>query len=274
MFIYDAIPLVDSSGGKSMNDCIDVGNTTIAMGFYLNDKFHSKMVHNTIVNRTEDEYVVLLNDTFSSLKINKGEIDRIIYSSVVPSINQPFKAAIRRVLNKEVLSVGPGIKTGLLLKVDNPSEVGSDLIADLVGAKEKYGYPTLVIDLGTASKILLIDRNGAFTSCLILPGLSLSAASLTSKAALLPEVSLETPKSVLAKNTVEAMNAGIVYGHADMILGLVNRYEKEIGYSCQRILTGGSAVYLKDIMGPSFKYDPIVTLDGLNIILRKNEVKL
>ncbi len=265
---------MDCSGGEKMNVCIDVGNTTIAMGFYENNEFLCKMVHNTIVNRTEDEYVVLLNETLSSLKIDKGLIERIIYSSVVPSINQPFKAAIKRVLDINVLNVGPGIKTGLLLKVDNPNEVGSDLIADLVGAKEKYGYPTLVIDLGTASKVLLLDRNGAFTSCLILPGLSLSAASLISKAALLPEVSLETPKSVLAKNTMEAMNAGIVYGHADMILGLINRYEREIGYQCKHILTGGSAVYLRDIMGDSFIYDPTITLDGLNLILQRNEVKL
>ena len=257
-----------------MNVCIDVGNTTIAMGFYQNDKFLCKMVHNTILNRTEDEYVVLINGTLSSLKIDKSEIDRIVYSSVVPSINQPFKAALKRVVDVNVLSIGPGIKTGLSLRVDNPNEIGSDLIADLVGAKEKYGYPTLVIDLGTASKVLLLDKSGAFVSCLILPGLSLSAASLTSKAALLPEVSLDTPKTILAKNTVEAMNAGIVFGHADMITGLVARYEKEIGYTCKHILTGGSAVYLKDIMDQSYIYDPTITLDGLNLIVKKNEVKL
>ena len=257
-----------------MNVCIDVGNTTIAMGFYQNDKFQCKMVHNTIVNRTEDEYVVLLNNTLSSLKIEAKSIERIVYSSVVPSINQPFKAALERVLHVDILSIGPGIKTGLALKVDNPSEIGSDLIADLVVAKEKYGYPTLVVDLGTASKILLLDKNGAFTSCLILPGLSLSAASLTSKAALLPEVSLDTPKTILAKNTVEAMNAGIVFGHADMITGLIARYEKEIGYTCKHVLTGGSAVYLKGIMDRSYIYDPTITLDGLNLILKKNEVKL
>ena len=257
-----------------MNVCIDVGNTTIAMGFYENDKFLCKMVHNTILNRTEDEYVVLINGTLSSLKIDKSEIDRIVYSSVVPSINQPFKAALKRVVDVNVLSIGPGIKTGLSLRVDNPNEIGSDLIADLVGAKEKYGYPTLVIDLGTASKVLLLDKSGAFVSCLILPGLSLSAASLTSKAALLPEVSLDTPKTILAKNTVEAMNAGIVFGHADMITGLVARYEKEIGYTCKHILTGGSAVYLKDIMDQSYIYDPTITLDGLNLIVKKNEVKL
>ena len=244
------------------------------MGFYLKDKIHQKLVHNTEITRTEDEYVVLLQNTLRTLNIKVEEVERIIYSSVVPILNRPFKDAIRRVFNKDVLVVGPGIKTGLSLKVDNPNEIGSDLIADLVGAKEKYSYPTLVVDLGTASKLLLLDKTGTFVSCLIMPGLSLSAASLSNKAALLPEVSLDAPKTVLAKNTVEAMNAGIVLGHAEMINGLINRYEKEIGYTCKHILTGGSAVYLQDVVDKSFIYDPNLTTDGLNIILMKNEVKL
>lgn len=257
-----------------MNVCIDVGNTTIAIGLYLDNKLYRKSVTNTDANRTEDEYVLIIQNRLQSLKVEPKDIKKIIYSSVVPSINQPLKAALKRVLNIDILTVGPGIKTGLALKVDNPNEIGADLIADLVGAKEKFGYPTLVVDLGTASKLLLLDKNGAFTSCVIMPGLSLSAASLTNKAALLPEVSLDAPKTILAKNTVEAMNAGIVLGHAEMINGLINRYEKEIGYKCKHILTGGSAVYLKDIVGESFIYDPTLNLDGLNLIIQKNEVKL
>lgn len=257
-----------------MNVCVDVGNTTIGIAFYKNEKLYKKLVQNTDSNRTEDEYIVIIETAIKSLEINVEEVERIIYSSVVPSINRHFKDALIKVLKKEIVVVGPGIKTGLVLKVDNPNEIGSDLIADLVGAKEKYGYPTLIVDLGTASKILLLDKAGAFISCLIMPGLSLSANSLTNKAALLPEVSLEAPKSILAKNTIEAMNGGIVLGHAEMIDGLLNRYEKEIGYKCKHILTGGSAIYLKDIMDDSFIYDESLTLDGLNILLKKNEVKL
>ncbi len=257
-----------------MNVCIDVGNTTIAIGFYQKDKLYRKMVHNTDAQRTEDEYVVLLERTFSSLGINKEEIDNVIYSSVVPSLNRPFKTALTRVQNGQLFIIGPGIKTGLALKIDNPNEVGNDLIADLVGAKEKYGYPTLIADLGTASKILLLDKNGAFASCVIMPGLSLSANSLMNKAALLPEVSLEAPKSIMAKNTIEAMNAGIVFGHIDMINGLIDRYEEALGYQCKHILTGGGAVYLKDIIGDSFIYDEDLNLDGLNQLIKRNEVKL
>ena len=257
-----------------MNVCIDVGNTTIAIGFYQNDKLYRKLAHNTDANRTEDEYVLLLERTFSSLGINKEEIDTVIYSSVVPVINQPFKAALKRVQNGTILTIGPGIKTGLSLKIDNPNEVGNDLIADLVGAKEKYGYPTIIADLGTASKILVLDKSGAFVSCVIMPGLSLSANSLVNKAALLPEVSLEAPKSIMAKNTIEAMNAGIVFGHVDMINGLIKRYESYLGYQCKHILTGGGAVYLKDIIGESFIYDEQLNLDGLSALIKRNEVKL
>lgn len=256
-----------------MNVCIDVGNTTTAIGFYKDDKLFKKTSHNTVSSRTEDEYVALLKSTFTSLEINPQEIKGLIYSSVVPSINQPLKAALAHFVNADFLQIGPGIKTGLIIRTDNPNEIGNDLIADLVGTKEKYGYPSLIIDLGTASKILLLDKTGAFTSCVIMPGLSLSAKSLTSKAALLPDISLDAPKTVLAKNTVDAMNAGIVYGHTDMILGLVKRYEKEIGYECKHILTGGSAIYLKEIIDDSFIYDPNLNLDGMNALLRRNEVK-
>ena len=255
-----------------MNVCIDVGNTTIAMGFYVDGKISSRYIHNTDINRTEDQYLALLKDTLSSLNIDEFNIKDIIFSSVVPSINQPFKAALKKVfVGVNILTIGPGIKTGLALKVDNPNEIGNDLIADLVGAKEKYGYPTLIADLGTASKVLLLDKNGAFVSCVIVPGLSLSANSLMNKAALLPDISLEAPNNILAKNTVEAMRAGIVFGHADMINGLINRYEKEIGYPCKHILTGGSAIYLRDTLDESFIYDVNLTLDGLNLLLEKNK---
>lgn len=256
-----------------MNVCIDVGNTTISIGFYKDNKLYQRLTQNTDVNRTEDEYLILLKNTFSALKINYGEIDRAIYSSVVPSINPLFLGALKKLINVDALIISHGIKTGIPLRVDNPNEIGNDLIADLVAAKEKYGYPVLIVDLGTASKILLIDKNGAFSSCVIIPGLSLSAASLTNKAALLPDVALTTPKTVLAKNTIDAMQAGIVFGHTDMINGLVNRFEKELGYECEHILTGGSAFYLKELLEKSFIYDANLTLDGLNVLLKKNEVK-
>lgn len=253
-----------------MNVCIDVGNSTIGIGVFEDNNLIDRMVVNTDPHFTEDEFYQLFKKPFAFIE-GKKAVDNIIFSSVVPQINLPLLNALKKITNVVPLLIGPGTKTGLLIKVDNPLEIGNDLIADLVSAKEKYGYPTLIADLGTASKILLIDKNGAFSSCLIMPGLTLSAQSLSNKAALLPEVSLIAPNTVLAKNTLTAMNAGIVYGHADMILGLINRYEKELGYKCKHILTGGGAVYVKDILEDDFMYDQNLNLDGLNIIVNKNK---
>jgi len=253
-----------------MNICIDVGNSTIGIGVFENNNLIDRMVVNTDPHFTEDEFYQLFKKPFAFIK-DKKNVDNIIFSSVVPQVNLPLLNALKKLTSVEPLLIGPGTKTGLLIKVDNPLEIGNDLIADLVSAKEKYGYPSLIADLGTASKILLIDKNGAFSSCLIMPGLTLSAQSLSNKAALLPEVSLIAPNTVLAKNTLTAMNAGIVYGHADMILGLINRYEKELGYKCKHILTGGGAVYVKDILKDDFIYDQNLNLDGLNIIINKNQ---
>jgi type III pantothenate kinase len=254
-----------------MNICIDVGNSTIGIGAFKENKLVERMVVNTDPNFTEEQFYQLFKRPFSFVKEGKASIDSIIFSSVVPQVNLPIINALKKLTNIDPILIGPGTKTGLAIKVDNPLEIGNDLIADLVSAKEKYGYPTLIADLGTASKILLLDKTGTFTSCLIMPGLTLSAQSLSNKAALLPEVSLIAPNTVLAKNTLSAMNAGIVYGHADMILGLINRIEKELGYSCKHILTGGGSIYIKDILKDDFIYDQNLNLDGLNIIVNKNK---
>ena len=253
-----------------MNICIDVGNSTIGIGAFKDNKLVERMVVTTDPRFTEDQFYQLFKKPFSIINSGEERIENIIYSSVVPQINVSLLSAFKKLTDIEPLLIGPGTKTGLSIKVDNPLEIGNDLIADLVSTKEKYGYPCLIADLGTASKILLLDKTGAFVSCLIMPGLTLSAESLSNKAALLPEVSLIAPDSVMAKNTLGAMNAGIVYGHADMILGLIKRYESELGYPCMHILTGGGAVYIKEILKNDFVYDQNLNLDGLNIIINKN----
>ena len=254
-----------------MNICVDVGNSTIGIGIYKNNALIERMIFNTDIRLTEDELYHLFKKQFNELNLPKEKVDNIIYSSVVPPINLSIINTLKNIFKINPLLINVNTKTDLGLKVDNPiEEIGNDLIADLVSAKDKYGYPCLIADLGTASKILLLDKDGDFASCLIVPGLTLSANSLSSKAALLPEVSLIAPKSIVAKNTLAAMNAGIVYGHADMITGLINRYEKELGYPCKHILTGGGAVYVKEILGEDFIYDKNLNLDGLNIIINKN----
>ena len=254
-----------------MNLCIDVGNTTIGIGFFKEEKLFKRLILTVDIKKTKDEYVSLIKQAINENEIDVNEINNIIFSSVVPSINGPFISALKEVINQEVILIAPGIKTGLMIRVDNPNEVGNDLIAVMVGAKERHSYPSIVVDLGTASKVLVIDKNGAFVSCLILPGISLSLDSLINKAALLPEISLQNPKDVMAKNTVDAINAGVIYGHADMIKGLINRYEKELGYKTKHILCGGGSIYVKDILKDDFIYDRDLCLEGLNLIIKKNE---
>lgn len=256
-----------------MNLCIDVGNTTIGVGFFKEEQLYKRLSYTVDTKKTSDEYISVIERTLKDLSLDAKQIDRIIFSSVVPSVNDELISAVKAIFNKEPLLIAPGVKTGLPVHVDNPSEVGNDLIAVMVGAKEKYGYPCLITDLGTATKVLLIDKSGAFVSCVIMPGMALSVSALTNRAALLHEISIKAPKSVMAKNTVDAINAGVTYGHADMIDGIIARYENELGYKCKHILTGGSAIYLKDILKNEFVYDEILCLEGLNRILIRNEDK-
>lgn len=256
-----------------MNLCIDVGNTTIGVGFFKEEQLFKRLSFTVDTKKTSDEYISVIERTLKDLSLDAKQIDRIIFSSVVPSVNDELISAVKAIFNKEPLLIAPGVKTGLPVHVDNPSEVGNDLIAVMVGAKEKYGYPCLITDLGTATKVLLIDKSGAFVSCMIMPGMALSVSALTNRAALLHEISIKTPKSVMAKNTVDAINAGVTYGHADMIDGINTRYENELGYKCKHILTGGSAIYLKDILKNEFVYDETLCLEGLNRILIRNEDK-
>lgn len=254
-----------------MNLCIDVGNTTIGVGFFKEEKLFKRLTFTVDIKKTKDEYISVFNRAIQDNNIKPEEVTSVIFSSVVPSLNESLIGALKSIFGVEPLLIAPGIKTGLCVRVDNPNEVGNDLIGVMVGTKEKYSYPCLIADLGTASKILLLDKNGAFVSCLIMPGLSLGVNSLTSRAALLPEIELKTPKTIMAKNTVDAINAGVIYGHAEMIKGVINQYEKEIGYECQHILTGGNGLYVKDLLKDDFTYEENLCLEGLNIILKRNE---
>ena len=254
-----------------MNLCVDVGNSTIAIGIYAENKLVKRLTFTTDLVKTVDEYQNIIYQQVAIKKIDATKIKNIIFSSVVPTLNNPLKKALTSIFTEaSLLCINPGIKTGLALRVDNPNEIGNDLIADLVGGKERYGYPLIICDLGTASKILVLDNKGYFTTALIMPGLEASIKTLSSGTALLPEISLEKPKTVLAKNTVEAMNAGTIYGHADMVIGLADRIEKELGYSCKRVITGGNAIPMLDIVKDAYIYDENLNLDGLNLIIQKN----
>lgn len=241
-----------------MNICIDVGNTTFVVGLYDKNNLIKKDFFLVENKSYKEDFSSLLR----RMNIDLSSIDKVMYSSVVPQVDEVILPIlgnkVRRVKSSNIDIKFPNI---------DMNEVGDDLLAALVGAKNKYHYPTLIADLGTASKVLLLDNSGAFDTCLIIPGLSMSIASLSNKAALLPDIELKVPTSVLAHNTVEAMNAGVILGHIEMLTGLFKRIEKEIGYPCKHVLTGGSAIYLKDIIKDEFIYDENLCLDGLKVLL-------
>lgn len=253
-----------------MNLCVDVGNTTIGFGVFEENKLLIKFNIQTNRFKTETEFSLSIAELFKQNHLPIGNIDKIIYSSVVPQVNHELKQALTSVFNCRILTISSGMKTGIMMKIDNPNELGNDLVADLVAGKTLYSYPLLIVDLGTASKILLIDKDGYFSSALIMPGLSVCAKALTDSAVLLPSVGLDQTPKFLAKNTVEAMNNGLLYGHAEMINGLVKRFEKELGYECKVVVSGGNAKYVKNLLPAEYLYDEQLVLKGLNILLEKN----
>jgi len=255
-----------------MDVVIDVGNSTVQIGFYENDVIINRISFATESYKSADELYATIMEQNRLKGIDASKAEYLLYASVVPTINFELTTALKRVFNKATfLSMATKMKTGLAMKCDNPSEVGQDLIADMVMAKERYGYPTIVVDLGTASKVLLIDKDGFFSSAAIMPGLIISAKSLFDKGEQLPNVHISAPKKMIGRNTIDSMNVGIIYGHLDGFMGIVNRTIKEIGYPCKKILTGGASYYVKDIVDEDYLLDENLCLDGLHLILRRNK---
>ena len=246
--------------------CVDVGNTTVAVAAVKNDVIIVRNYFDYETSFSKEEFFSYLK----SLKdIPNEPIEDIIYSSVVPpidndlisSLEEFYKAKVTRIdkNNKEIASY---------LCVENPSEVGEDLIADVVGGSKKYGYPLLIVDIGTASKVLYIDENNRFASANILPGLGLCVRSLFKDTNLLPKIELKVPETVIAKGTYDAMNTGLVYGHVDMLTGIICRYEQELGKKIKVVVTGGYLNILKPLFDKDYTFDLTLTMYGLNEILK------
>lgn len=253
-----------------MNICVDVGNTLVKIGFFDNDKLVSKISFMSSTKSSSDEFIGVILEQIKVRDIKIHSTNYLIYSSVVPSINNYLLGALKEIFKPiEIYDLSKKLKTGVAMKVDNPSEVGGDLIADIAGVKKLYDAPCLVVDLGTASKILLLDKDGYFSSATIMPGLEITAKSLFENGEMLPNIALTIPTHVIGRNTIDCMNVGIVLGHIEAIKGLVNRYFKELGYETKVILTGGASRLLKEEM-KDYIYEESLSLHGLNSILNKN----
>ena len=249
---------------------IDIGNTNIVIGGFLNDEltFVSRIATN--VTETEDEYAGKIRNVLEFYNVDKSNVQGVIISSVVPPLNTVMKKAIKLIYGVEPIMVGPGIKTGIKIHCDNPASVGADLICACVAAHYIYGSPSIIVDMGTATKIMLMDKDGAFSGASIIPGVNIGLKALASGTAQLPQISLEAPKSVIGKNTVDCMLSGVVYGNASLIDGMLDRYMEEVGDDFKIYATGG----LSESIIPHCKHDITIDADlvlkGLNILYKKN----
>jgi len=218
---------------------IDIGNTNIVLGGFDGDEITFVARIATNAHKTEDEYATKIKSILALHEVDKTSVKGAIISSVVPPLNSVMKNAIKIVYGIEPLLVGPGVKTGLNILCDSPSQVGADLICACVASQNIYGSPSLVIDMGTATKILLVNSEGAFTGASIIPGVGIGLKALASGTAQLPQISLEAPRTALGKNTVDAMRSGVVLGNASMLDGMIDRVIEEEGYDMPVIATGG-----------------------------------
>lgn len=251
--------------------CADVGNTNIKFALYEKDNQLLKMRFSTNCEKTADDFAVDLYSIFQINKVDVKKINGAIISSVVPKITTPLKEAIKKVTNAQAIVLGPGIKTGLDLRIDNPATLGSDLVAMCVATKELYSCPAIIIGLGTATTIVYLNKNKAYCGGAIAPGVSISLDALTNRGALLPSINLKNPQKVIGTNTEDCIVSGIVYGTASMLDGMIDKFREETDEDFSIIATGG----LADTIVKNCKYDIIINddliLDGLKIIYNKNK---
>jgi len=250
---------------------IDIGNTNIVLGGFDGDEltFVARIATNAV--KTEDEYATKIRSILALHEVDKTSVKGAIISSVVPPLNSVMKKAIKIVYGIEALMVGPGIKTGINILCDNPSTVGADLICACVAAHHIYGSPSLVIDMGTATKMMVMNKSGAFIGVSIIPGVNIALKALASGTAQLPQISLEAPGSVIGKNTIDCMRSGVVYGNASMIDGMIERFNDEMGEELKVIATGGLASTIVCHCKHAILLDDDLLLKGLRILYEKNK---
>ncbi len=250
---------------------IDIGNTNIVLGGFLEDKLEFVARIATDASKTEDEYATKIKSILTLHNVDKKEVSGTIISSVVPPLNGIFKRAVKIVYGIDPILVGPGIKTGINLRCDDPSSVGADLICGCVAAHHLYGSPALIIDMGTATKIMVLDKSGTFTGASIIPGVKLALKTLAQGTAQLPQISLEAPKSVMGKNTIDCMRSGAVLGNASMLDGMIDRFNEEMGESLPVYATGGIAPMIIPYCKHKIILNENLILEGLNILYKKNK---
>lgn len=252
---------------------MDVGNTNIVLGVYGQDRLLHHWRLETDRHKTEDEFGMQVKALLTDGGLTFASINGIIMSSVVPPIMAALERMCQKYFHIKPLIVGPGVKTGLNIKYDNPREVGADRIVNAVAAIEEYGAPLIIVDFGTATTYCYINEHRQYMGGAIAPGINISTEALYSRASKLPRIEIARPASVVGKNTVSAMQSGIVYGYVGQAEGIVARMKAESKQQPKVIATGGMASLIADESTAIDKVDPFLTLKGLYLIYKRNQAQ-
>ncbi len=251
---------------------IDIGNTNIVLGCV--DKDNNIVLFERISTNhqaTATEYAVLIKNIIEINNFQINDIDDAIMSSVVPAVTESVKTAVKKLFNTEILIVGPGLKTGLNILIDNPAQLGSDQVVDAVASINQYSVPQIVIDMGTATTVSVIDKNKNYLGGLIIAGMGTATNALTAKTAQLPKINFEIPEKVIGTNTVDCMKSGMLYSNACALDGIIERIEEELGEKCTVIATGGLSEIVVQLCKRNIILDKSLLIKGLSIIYKKNK---
>lgn len=249
----------------------DVGNTNMVLGIYKDKELIKDWRINTDKEKTSDEYGILISSLFKYENIDMSEIQDIIISSVVPNVMHSLENFCIKYCNKQPLIVGPGIKTGLNIKYDNPKQLGADRIVNAVAGVEKYGYPLIIVDFGTATTFCAISKKGEYLGGTIAPGIKISSEALFQRASKLPRVELLKPGTTICKSTVSAMQSGIIYGYVGLVDKIISMMKEELNCNSVRVIaTGGLAPLIASETDSIDNVDKFLTLEGLRVIHEKN----